>query len=69
MRSYAISFEILSGIYKGVRRWNKSQWRLTGLRVSSKSSSEQQNVWLGLVKFIMDPSSGLLDTQTSPFLI
>ena len=48
-------------------RWDKSRRRQSRSWISSERPSEKQNVRLGFMDFIMDPSSALLDSETAPF--
>ena len=69
MRSYALSFRLFcSSVQKSISRWKESSGRQSSLRICTSGSSKKQNMWFWLVKFIMSPSSGLLDTKASPFL-
>ena len=51
---------------EGVGRGHKVGGRQAGLRVGSLGSSEKQYMWLGFVDLVVDPSSGLLDSDVSP---
>ena len=42
---------------------------LASRRVSAKWSSEQQDERLGLMNLIVDPASGLLDSEVAPLLL
>jgi hypothetical protein len=41
----------------------------TRLRIRSQRTTKEKNVWLGSVKSIVDPSPGLLDSDTAPFAL
>ena len=44
-------------------------WHLTGGRLSSEGTSEQENEGLRFVNFVMDPTARLLDTNRTPFFL
>jgi hypothetical protein len=56
-------FEMITfSVDKGVSRRNEARRRKAGLRVSSLGSSEEKDVGLWFMHFVVSPSSRLLDT-------
>lgn len=50
-------------------RWGYESGRgESSLWVCVFGSSEEEDVWFGSMEFVVDPSSGLLDSESSPFL-
>ena len=53
---------------EGIGRGDEVSWRKASGRVSSFGSSEEKNVRLGFMQLVVDPTSGLLNSERSPFL-
>lgn len=65
-----IEFEIMQLISIDVSIWGSHKvggWK-SSLGVGSLGSSEEEDVGFWFVKFVVDPASGLLDSDGSPFL-